>query len=72
MPKQIYIDRLKELTDDELMSANTLASILMVFDEISVDVEQETLKQILALPTHPAGYAKERMISPKDIEKLLI
>ena len=33
--------------------------------------EQSLLKQILALPTHPAGYGRERMISPKDIEKLL-
>ena len=71
MPKQIYIDRLRELTDDELMSNNTIARVLIMFDEISVDVKQETLEQILALPTHPAGYAKERMISPKDIEKLL-
>jgi len=36
------------------------------------EAEQSLIKQILALPTHPAGYAKERMISPSDIEKILL
>jgi len=33
--------------------------------------EQSLLKQILSLPTHPAGYAQERMIKPSDIERFI-